>query len=250
MTDAPSSTSQIDLGIVCPMANERENAESFTKDVLNACEPYQFKNIRFHAILDNVSKDGTVDIMRNLAERDPRVNMVWAPENRCVVDAYVKGYQTCLDAGHDWILEIDAGYSHRPEDISRFFDKMMEGNDCVFATRYAKGGRMTKIHPINYFISRGGTLLAKIVLGAKLSDMTTGFELFSAKALRSILDQGLISKGSFFQTELKAHAHTFKIDEVGIVYHPTPSRVRASEIKDSLTSLFALRRKIKDARRN
>jgi dolichol-phosphate mannosyltransferase len=237
--------SRVSLGIGCPMANEKANAEAFTLDVLKACEPFGFKEVVFNAVLDNVSTDGTVDIMREMAAKNDQVELVWAPENRCVVDAYVRAYQACLDGGYDWVLEIDAGYSHRPEDIEKFFQKMAEGNDCVFATRYTKGGKMTQIHPINFFISRGGTFLANAVLGTKLSDMTSGFELFSAKALRWILDQGLISRGSFFQTELKAHAHNFKIDEVGIIYRPTPSRVRASEISNSLQSLFALRKRIR-----
>ena len=245
MTDSqPRGFEFISLGITCPMANEKDSALSFVQDVLKTCSDYGFKEQRFYATLDRVCTDGTLEILKEAQADLPDLEVVWAPENRCVVDAYLRGYKSALANRHDWILEIDAGYSHRPEDIPKFFDKMAEGYECVFASRYRQGGRMTNIHPVNYVISRFGTFLANALLGTRLSDMTSGFELFSAKALNDILAQGLISKTSFFQTELKAHAHRFRIAEVGILYKPTPSRVRAAEITESLKSLLALKTKL------
>jgi len=81
--------STIKLGIVCPMANERKTAESFVCDVLEKCRKFNFKSVSFFVILDNASKDGTIDIMRNLSKQVYELNVVFAPENQCVVDAYI-----------------------------------------------------------------------------------------------------------------------------------------------------------------
>jgi hypothetical protein len=94
--------------------------------------------------------------------------------------------------------EIDAGFSHQPSDIPRFFEKMREGYDCVFGTRFAKGGRIEDSSFRRYLISWGGTLLSRLLLGTRLSDMTSGFELFRAPALASVVDL-IHSRGPFFQ---------------------------------------------------
>ena len=111
----------INLGIVCPMANERNSAETFVNLVLEQCR--DFRSVKFFAVLDKVSTDGTRDILANLSKHEPKLCVVWAPTNRCVVDAYVRGYQEALASGCDWILEIDAGFSHQPSDIPKFFSQ-------------------------------------------------------------------------------------------------------------------------------
>ena len=84
-------TSGVQLGVVCPMANERGTAERFVREVLSACEPFRFKSLTFFAVLDRVSRDGTLDLLRELEAAVPQLRVVWAPENRCVVDAYLRG---------------------------------------------------------------------------------------------------------------------------------------------------------------
>src|SRR5829696_7786760 len=236
------ATSRVHLGVVCPMANERETAERFVREVLAACEPFRFRSITVFAVLDRVSRDGTHDLLRGLEAALPRLRVVWAPENRCVVDAYLRGYREALDAGCDWILEIDAGFSHQPTDIPRFFEKMSEGFDCVFGTRFAQGGRLTESPLKRKVISRGGTLLTNLLLGTRLSDMTSGFELFTRGALEWALDRGITSRGHFFQTEIKAHGHGLRLAEVPIHYRAASPSVNNSVLKDAFLNLWRLAR--------
>src|SRR5258708_1122184 len=119
------------------MANEGLDAPRFVEAVLPFCEG--FREVQFFAILDNATKDNSIVLVGELAGREPRLKVVWAPENRCAVDAYIRGYREALAAGHDWILEIDAGFSHQPEDIPKFFAAMEQGYDCVFGSRFMKG---------------------------------------------------------------------------------------------------------------
>lgn len=234
------ATSRANLGVVCPMANERDTAESFVREVLAACEPFRFKSVTFFAVLDRVSRDGTLDLLRELEAALPQLRVVWAPENRCVVDAYLRGYREALDAGCDWVLEIDAGYSHQPSDIPRFFEKMSEGFDCVFGSRFTAGGRITESALKRKVISRGGTLLTNLLLGTRLTDMTSGFELFSRAALEEVLRRGVNSRGHFFQTEIKAHCQHLRVAEVPIHYRAASDSVNNNVLKDAFVNLWRL----------
>ena len=235
------------LAIVTPMANERETAEAFLAEV--ATHTQAIPAVRHYVVLDTVSTDGTVGIVESLASHSPHVEFVWAPENRSVVDAYLTGYRAALDGGADWVLEIDAGFSHRPADIPKFLRTAQEGYDCVFGTRFALGGRLDNAPMSRRTLSRGGTLLAKALLDTKLSDLTSGFQLFRWEALAYILDQGIESRGPFFQTEMKAMTSGMRVAEVPIVYSSPSHSVSRDSISEALTNLWRLRQRQRTASR-
>lgn len=230
--------SGINLGIVCPMANERSTAVEFVNAVLEQCK--DFKSVTFFVVFDNACKDGTFDLLRESENKPAELQVIWAPENRCVADAYMRGYRQALDAGCDWILEIDAGFSHQPSQIPQFFDKMAQGYDCVFGSRFCKGGEFSEAPLTRYFLSRTGSILSNILLGTKLKDMTSGFEMFTNAALREVLDKGVRSRGHFFQTEIKAYCRNLRTVEVPIHYRAPSKNVNAAVIIDALRNLFRL----------
>jgi dolichol-phosphate mannosyltransferase len=157
-----------------------------------------------------------------------------------VVDAYVRGYREALNSGCDWILEIDAGFSHQPPDIPQFFDKMLEGYDCVFGSRFCTGGTVSDSSTKREVISRGGTILANLLLGTKLKDMTSGFEMFTRAALLEVMMKGIRSRGPFFQTEIKAYCRNLRIAEVPIQYRAASHNVGNQALKDSFSNLWRL----------
>ncbi|HEY0384641.1 MAG TPA: glycosyltransferase [Pyrinomonadaceae bacterium] len=234
--------SEIKLGIVCPMASEEQTAIPFVTSVLEQCRSRQFAAITFFAILDRASKDRTLELLREYSVKEPELRVVWSPENKGVVDAYVRGYREALAEGCDWILEIDAGFSHQPEDIPLFFDKMREGYDCVFGSRFCEGGNISDSSFKRKLISRGGTLLANSLLGTRLRDMTSGFEMFSRRALEDVLKRGIKSRGPFFQTEIKTYCRNLKIVEVPIQYRAASHDVNNKALKDSFSNLWRLYR--------
>lgn len=238
-TDGALHLGTINLGIVCPMANERELAAQFVHELLDRCDAGGFRSVTMFVVLDRASKDGTIEILRELEKQRPELQVVWAPENRNVVDAYLRGYREALDAGCDWILEIDAGYSHQPADVPQFFTRMSEGFDCVFGSRFCEGGTMqgpTK----RRIVSRGGTAMTNLLLGTRMKDMTSGFEIFSRAALQQVLDQGIHSRAHFFQTEIRAHCRNLRIAEVPISYRVTSDSVNRRVVRDALTNLWRL----------
>jgi dolichol-phosphate mannosyltransferase len=152
----------------------------------------------------------------------------------------MRGYREAVLSESDWILEIDAGYSHDPQEIPQFFAKMAEGFDCVFGSRFIKGGDMSQNSLKRKLISRGGTFLSNIVLRTALKDMTSGFQLFSRSAISMILERGLQSRGPFFQTEMKAYCLNLKVVEVPITYSGANHSVGRSALTDSLKGLWRL----------
>lgn len=230
--------SGITLGIVCPMANEAETATRFVTAVLDKCGG--FRRALFFAILDRATTDNSLELLRACAVAEPRLYVVWAPENRCLVDAYIKGYREALGAGCDWILEIDAGFSHQPEDIPQFFAAMSGGYDCVFGTRFSEKSRISEGSPKRYIVSRGGTLLANFLLRTRLTDMTSGFELFSREALELVLRRGIQSRAHFFQTEIKTYCRNLRVTEVPIHYRAPSSRLALRAVTEALRQLWRL----------
>lgn len=229
----------VNLGIVCPMANERDTATRFVREILDECSRAGFRSVKMFLVLDNASKDGTLEILRELEQAEPQLRVVWAPEDRNVVDAYLRGYREALRADCDWILEIDAGYSHQPSDVPQFFTKMAEGYDCVFGSRFCDGGSMQGPAE-RRIISRGGTALTNLLLGTRMTDMTSGFEIFSRVALQKVLDTGIHSRAHFFQTEIRAHCRNLRITEVPIRYLVTSDSVNGGALGDALRNLWRL----------
>ena len=230
--------STISLGIACPMANEGEEAVRFVREALAECDG--FHQVRFFAVLDRATKDNTLDLLREYELVEPRLTVVWAPENRCAVDAYIRGYREALAWGADWVLEIDAGFSHKPANIRQFFYTMQMGFDCVFGSRFMRGGSIRNSSFKRYCISRGGTLLTNLFIGTGLTDMTSGFEMFSRRALEHVLEKGIHSRAHFFQTEIKIYCQRFRCAEVPIQYEAASPRLNNTALKDAFAHLWRL----------
>jgi dolichol-phosphate mannosyltransferase len=225
------------------MANEGDDAVRFAKAVLERCTG--FRETTFFAVLDNASKDNSLELLRGYAAGEPRLKVVWAPENRCVVDAYIRGYREALAAGCDWILEIDAGFSHQPEDLPRFFEAMTGGYDCIFGSRFMKGSGLRDESLKRYIVSRGGTLLSNLLLGTRQTDMTSGFELFSRAALEHVLGCGIRSRAHFFQTEIKTFCRNLKWMETPIHYSSPSPRLKGAAVGEAFRELCHLRQRVR-----
>jgi dolichol-phosphate mannosyltransferase len=220
------------------MANEGAEGVRFVREVLKNCEPLG-KTTMF-VVLDRATRDNTRELLEGYALDEPRLQVVWAPENRCVVDAYLRGYQEALASGADWILEIDAGFSHQPADIPKFFRPMLDGCDCAFGSRFMKGGRIRNSSLKRRLVSYGGTLLTNLLIGTKLYDMTSGFEMFTRDTLQYVLARGICSRAHFFQTEIKVHCRQMKWVEVPITYEMASPGMSAAPVNEAFHQLWRL----------
>src|SRR5215213_9968968 len=104
--------------VIIPMANEESDFDIFANELEGALTRIGSGKVYF--IVDKVSKDRTLELCESLSKGDSRFVTIWAPENRNVVDAYMRGYKEALKNNHDYIIEMDAGLSHHPQSLPVF----------------------------------------------------------------------------------------------------------------------------------
>lgn len=232
-----ASAPPIRIGVVIPLANE----ESTVTELLNRVSLQLSHNDRVFCVVDHSSVDTTRLRVEDFSRIDPRFILVWAPENKCVVDAYFTGYRAALDAGAQWILEMDGGLSHLPEEIPIFIDAIKQGYDYIAGCRFMKGGSY-KGKVTRKLISWGGAKISNFLLGTHMLDMTSGFELFSRSSMQLVLKHGVRSKAHFFQTEIKYLLRKTKWVEVPINYSNPSNNVGAGNLREAFSNLFSLYR--------
>ena len=226
----------VNFAVVVPLANEADTFDEFTSRLMNVLDFIGYGTIYF--VVDNVSKDNTLERCHALSNQDKRFNTIWAPQNKNVVDAYLKGYEIALNNNHEIIIEMDAGLSHDPNALPMFVRVLCEGNECAFGSRFINGGSIFDSNYKRHFLSKVGTLLSNILLGTKMYDMTSGYQGFHARIVKKILDYGLLSEGHFYQTEIRYLLRESKFSEVPIHYRaPSPS-ISKKSIYNSINTLM------------
>lgn len=224
------------FGVVIPMANEQENFYEFVASLSEVLDRLNCGTVYF--IIDKASNDDTLKISNELSSKDNRFITVWAPENKNVVDAYLRGYQEAFKNKHDIIIEMDAGLSHDPKALPMFLRVLNEGNECAFGSRFINGGSIWDSNWKRTFLSRFGTILSNFLLGTRMYDMTSGYQGFHANIVAKFLERGLLSKAHFYQTELRYLLRKSRYAEIPIHYRaPSPS-VSKKAIYNSFDVLF------------
>ncbi len=222
--------------VVIPLANEEAELPELAEALAAVMDAMSGGMVYF--IVDKVSTDRTLDLCRELETSDPRFQTRWLPQNRNVVDAYINGFREALAGGHEIVIEMDGGLSHDPRAIPAFLRALNEGNDCAFGSRYINGGSMVDSPLWRRFLSKGGTWLAKWLLGARLADMTSGYQGFRRAVLLRVVDHPLRSTAHFYQTELRHLLRHEKLIEVPIHYRAPSPRVSEGAIRNSMVVLF------------
>ncbi|SFC18694.1 dolichol-phosphate mannosyltransferase [Flexibacter flexilis DSM 6793] len=222
--------------VVIPLANEESEFFDLISFVSTTLDRLASGTV--YLVVDKASKDKTLELSQSLSERDSRFITVWSPENKNVVDAYLKGYRVAYDAGHEFIIEMDAGLSHDPRAIPMFLRVLNEGNECAFGSRFINGGSTADSAWKRRFLSKFGTTLANVMLGTHMKDMTSGYQGFHRSIVKKFLEYPLKSKAHFYQTELRYLLRYSRYMEVPIHYRaPSPS-VSNKAIKNSIDCLF------------
>ena len=225
-----------DFAIIIPVANEENELAPLVKELDIILSRLNSGAVYF--IVDTVSKDRTLEVCQAVSAKDSRFKTIWAPENKNVVDAYLRGYREALANNHELILEMDAGLSHDPRAIPMFLRVLNEGNECAFGSRFINGGSIWQSTYKRTFLSKGGTILANVLLGTKMKDMTSGFQGFHASVVREFTAYPFLSKGHFYQTELRYLLRKKRYAEIPIHYRaPSPS-VSGKSINNSLITLL------------
>jgi apolipoprotein N-acyltransferase len=152
-------------------------------------------------VVDDGSPDGTAEIVRDRAGRDPRVRLVERPRKSGLASAYAVGFERAMTEGYALAVEMDSDLSHRPEELPRLLDAVAR-HDVVVGSRYVPGGSVTNWSRARLLLSKGGNRYARLCLGISTKDATSGFRVYRTLALRRILEVPITSEGYGFQIEL------------------------------------------------
>ncbi len=152
-------------------------------------------------IVDDDSPDGTGNLADQIALSNNGVKVMHRKEKQGLGAAYIAGFNYAFEFGYDYVVEMDADGSHRAEDLPKLL-AACEANDLVIGSRYVKGGQ-TQNWPLHrQWLSRGGNLYAKLMLGTRLNDMTAGFRVFSVPFLKRMDLATINARGYSFQIEM------------------------------------------------
>ena len=213
--------------VIIPTYNEAENVSAIIDAALK-----QKKSIDV-LIVDDNSPDGTSNLVRDKQKKNKRIHLIEREGKMGLGSAYVTGFKYALENNYDYIFEMDADFSHDPDDIPRILDEM-EHNDLVIGSRYLKGINVVNWPLRRLILSFFAAQYAKIITGMRINDPTGGFKCFRREVLASVDLDDILSDGYSFQIEMnfRTWVKKFRIKEISIVF--TDRRVGQSKMSKKI----------------
>lgn len=227
--------------VIIPTYNEKENIENIIRATLSL--PQDFNIL----VVDDSSPDGTGEIVKNLMEHFP--NRVFL-EVRKVKDglgrAYVHGFKWAIGKGYDYIFEMDADFSHNPNDLPKLLMACQEGADMSVGSRYSQGVNVVNWPMHRVLLSYFASKYVRLITQMPLHDTTAGFVCYTRKALQSLDLNKIEFKGYGFQIEMKYKIWKkgLKIVEVPIIFIDRTlgeSKISNSIVKEGFLGVMKLK---------
>ena len=201
--------------VIIPTYNEKENIEKMIRKVLSLSVPFHL------LIVDDGSPDGTANIVKNLQkEFSDKLFIEERKGKQGLGTAYIHGFNWALKKSYEYIFEMDADFSHNPEDLIRLREACVKGADVAVGSRYVKGGNVKNWDAKRIILSFCASMYTRMVLFIPVRDTTAGFKCYRRKVLEAIDFSKIKFMGYAFQIEMKYTAHRlgFKVVEVPITF--------------------------------
>ena len=202
--------------VIIPTYNEIENIEAIIRRVMTLEGGFDV------LVIDDNSPDGTADKVRALREEFPgRLHLECRPGKLGLGTAYILGFRWSLEHGYDYTFEMDADFSHDPDDLARLYAACAEGGaDLSIGSRYCKGVSVVNWPIGRILISYFASVYVRKILRFKIFDSTAGFLCYRRRVLEAIDLDAIRMKGYGFQIEMKYTAHRlgFQIAEVPVIF--------------------------------
>jgi dolichol-phosphate mannosyltransferase len=205
----------LDKIVIIPTYKERENIEKIILKVLSLSGNYHV------LIVDDGSPDGTADIVKILQKAHPdKVHLIERSGKLGLGTAYITGFKWSLQHGYQYIFEMDADFSHNPDDLLRLHEACVNGADVSIGSRYVSGGKVVNWPWDRVLISKGGALYTQLITWMPVKDPTAGFVCYKRKVLERIPLDEVKFIGYAFQIEMKYRSWKlgFKLAEVPITF--------------------------------
>jgi dolichol-phosphate mannosyltransferase len=205
-----------DSVVIIPTYNELENIELIIRKILSLSKPFDI------LIIDDNSPDGTAHIVKELQKEFPDQLYLEQREGKLGLGtAYIHGFKYALNKGYSFVFEMDADFSHNPEDLVSLYNACAkEGNDMAIGSRYVIGVNVVNWPMSRVLMSWCASWYVKLITGIPVNDTTAGFKCYSKKVLETIDFNEIKFVGYAFQIEMKflAWKYGFKIKEVPIIF--------------------------------
>lgn len=202
--------------VIIPTYNEKENIEAIIRAVFNL--PRSFDIL----IVDDGSPDGTANIVKSLQTDFPERLFILERSGKLGLGtAYIAGFKWALDRSYEYIFEMDADFSHNPDDLARLYDACsIDGADVAVGSRYTTGVNVVNWPMGRVLMSYFASKYVRLITGLKISDTTAGFVCYKRNVLEVINLDDIHFKGYAFQIEMKYTAYClgFNVREVSIIF--------------------------------
>ncbi|RFZ90915.1 polyprenol monophosphomannose synthase [Mucilaginibacter conchicola] len=201
--------------VIIPTYNEKENIERMIRKVFSL--PHDFHLL----IIDDGSPDGTANIVKGLQTEFPeRLHIEERAGKQGLGTAYIHGFKWAVAHHYDFIFEMDADFSHNPDDLLRLRDACIEGADAAIGSRYIKGVNVVNWPMSRVLMSFFASVYVRFITGIDVQDATAGFMCYKRKVLETLNLDKIKFVGYAFQIEMKYTTikHNFKLVEVPIIF--------------------------------
>ena len=210
-----SEVRKSDSVVIIPTYNEKENIRNIIDAVFKL--PHDFDVL----VIDDNSPDGTASIVKTMQQENPgRLHLLERKGKLGLGTAYIAGFKWSISAGYDYIIEMDADFSHPPKKLLELRQACEDGADVAIGSRYISGVNVVNWPMGRVMMSYYASAYVRLITGLKIRDTTAGFVCYRRRVLETIELDKIRFKGYAFQIEMKFTAHKcgFKIVEVPIVF--------------------------------
>ena len=224
--------------VIVPTYNEKENVGTIIPAVLAQSSSVEV------LIVDDGSPDGTGQIVETMAKTEPRIHLMRRAGKMGLGTAYLAGFKWGLEHGFEYLMEMDADFSHDPKEIP-FFLKAIGDADLVLGSRYKDGVRVVNWPLKRLVLSKGASMYVRLITGLPVMDPTGGFKCFRRRVLESIELDKVRSNGYAFQVEMtyKAWMQGFRVEEIPITFtdrYAGTSKMSGTIVREALWMVWAL----------
>lgn len=227
--------------VIIPTYNEKENIQNIIGAVMDLKQQYHV------LIIDDNSPDGTATIVKSLFAKYPgQLFLEQRQGKQGLGTAYIFGFKWAIDKGYKFIFEMDADFSHNPNDLERLYTACKEGAGVAVGSRYVSGGAVENWPANRIFLSKGASVYTRMITWMPVKDPTAGFVCYKREVLEAINLDAISFVGYAFQIEMKFAAWKlgFKIAEVPITFIDRAlgaSKMNKGIIKEGVLGVLKLR---------
>lgn len=204
-----------DSVVIIPTYNEIENISNIITAVISL--PQRFDIL----IVDDASPDGTANVVREMQQKyNNRISLISREGKLGLGTAYITGFKWALKQGYDYIFEMDADFSHNPQDLLKLYEACKNEADVAIGSRYISGVNVVNWPMGRVIMSYYASKYVRVITGMKVADATAGFMCYRRQVLETINLDKIEFKGYAFQIEMKFKAFKkgFRIKEVPIIF--------------------------------